>query len=349
MHPYITDFGTDTGRPTSNSMNVLQVSKKDKIMRSMYIPPNRDYVCAAIDFNGQEIRLMANLANDPVMLSVYDPANEKDLHSMTGSGIAKMSYEDFVAAKDDEHHKLNKITNDIRKQAKGVNFGMAYGAGPGTLSRNLIVKVEVAKQLLDDTFKLYSRIQPWQRETAAFMETYGYTVTAFGTKRHATADIFSTDSGKVSRQHRQGTNATIQKTAAEMLRIVLTRVAESGMLDRIRMKFFAPIYDEVVSWVHKDDVLAYCLEMGRYMEESTPPGHKVRQVPEYSIGPDWGRVHELGRNISPENVAKFVARSLEEAADIWEKDVLQPFNPILKRTVVEKDEDDEEDLNEIAA
>ena len=343
VHPMITDFGTDTGRPTATSPNVLQVSKKDKEMRSMYIPPNRDYVCVAIDFNGQEIRLMANLANDPVMLSVYDPANEKDLHSMTGSGIAKMSYEEFVAAKDDEHHELNKLTIAIRKKAKGVNFGMAYGAGPGTLSRNLIVPIEEAKKLLDDTFSLYTRIRPWQEETAEFMNKHGYTLTAFGTKRHATSDIFSNDNGKVSRQHRQGTNATIQKTAAEMLRIVLTGIAESGMLDRLRMSFFAPIYDEIVAWVHKDDVLQYVRETGKLMEESTPPGHVVRQVPEYSIGPDWGRVHELGRDISPENVAKFVQRSLEEAKDIWDVDVLQPFNPIRKAVLIEKDEDDDDD------
>jgi len=349
VHPVVTDFGTDTGRPTASAPNVLAVSKKDKEMRSMYIPPNQDYVCVAIDYNGQEIRLMANLANDPVMMSVYDPANEKDLHSMTGSGIAKMDYTEFKAAIDDEHHPKSKLAKDIRKQAKGVNFGMAYGAGPGTLSRNLIVKVEVAKKLLDDTFDLYTRIRPWQEETAEFMNRNGFTLTAFGTKRHATADIFSDDNGKVSRQHRQGTNATIQKTAAEMLRKVLTRVAESGMLDELRMSFFAPIYDEVVSWVHKDDVLEYCRVMGRFMEESTPENHLVRQVPEYSIGPDWGRVHELGRDISPDNVAKFVARALEEAKEIWEVDVLQPFNPIRTRFIVETDEDGEELNDEMAA
>lgn len=345
-HPIITDAGTDTTRPTGSSMNILQVAKRGegKVMRSIFIPPSRDHVCVAIDFNGQEIRLMANLANDPVMMSVYDPANEKDLHSMTGSGIAKMSYEDFIEAKDDEHHKLNKITVAIRGKAKTVNFGMAYGAGAGTLSRNLIVPVEEAKKLLDGTFDLYTRIRPWQAETGKFMEQNGFTLTAFGTKRHATPDIFSDDSGKVARQHRQGTNATIQGSAAQMLRIVLTRIAESGIMDRLRMVFFAPIYDEVVSWVHKDDVFDYCQEVGRYMEESTPPGHKVRQVPEFSIGPDWGRVHELGRDISRENVDAFVARALEEAVNIWEKDLLEPFDPIRKVGYVEMDEDGEEEV-----
>lgn len=347
VHPMITDFGTDTGRPTATSPNILAVSKKDKEMRSMYVPPSRDYLAVAIDYNGQEIRLMANLADDPVMLSVYDPANEKDLHSMTGSGIAKLSYEEFVEAKDNEHHKLNKLANDIRKQAKGVNFGMAYGAGPGTLSRNLIVPIEIAKKLLDDTFNLYKRIRPWQEETAEFMSKNGFTLTAFGTKRHATSDIFSKDNGKVARQHRQGTNATIQKTAAEMLRIVLTGMAESGILDRLRMSFFAPIYDEIVAWVHKDDVQQYLEEMRELMINSTPPGHKVKQVPEFSVGPDWGRVHELGRDISPENVQAMIERSLEEAKEIWDKDMLEPFNPILKFVKVEKGEDDDDEEADI--
>lgn len=350
VHPTITDAGTDTTRPTGSSPNILAVAKRGegKVMRTIYIPPSPDHVCVAIDFNGQEIRLMANLANDPVMMSVYDPANEKDLHSMTGSGIAKMAYEDFIAAKDDKTHKLNKITIAIRGKAKTVNFGMAYGAGAGTLSRNLIVPVEEAKALLDGTFELYSRIRPWQEETGRFMEQNGYTLTAFGTKRHATNDIFSEDKGKVARQHRQGTNATIQGTAAQMLRIVLTRIAESGIMDRLNMVFFAPIYDEVVAWVHKDDVFQYCKEVGQFMEESTPPGHKVRQVPEFSIGCDWGSVQELGRDISEENVAKFVAEALEDGIHIWEHDLAQGFDPIRKPTYVELDEDEEVELEIIA-
>lgn len=350
VHPTITDAGTDTTRPTGSSPNILAVAKRGegKVMRTIYIPPTPDHVCVAIDFNGQEIRLMANLANDPVMMSVYDPANEKDLHSMTGSGIAKMAYEEFRAALGDKLNKLNKLTIAIRGKAKTVNFGMAYGAGAGTLSRNLIVPVEEAKALLDGTFELYTRIRPWQEETGRFMEQNGFTVTAFGTKRHATQDIFSEDKGKVARQHRQGTNATIQGSAAQMLRIVLTRIAESGIMDRLNMVFFAPIYDEVVAWVHKDDVFQYCKEVGQYMEESTPPGHKVRQVPEFSIGCDWGSVEELGRDISEQNVREWVDYALWAGGNIWKEDLAQPFDPIRKPTYVELDEDEEVELEVIA-
>ncbi len=197
------------------------------------------------------------------------------------------------------------------------NFGLAYGAGPATLSRNLIVPIDEAKELLDGAMTLYARIPQWQEETARFMEKNGFTLTAFGTKRHATEDIFAKDHGKVSRQHRQGTNATIQGTAAEMLRIVLTKIVERGLLDRLDMVFFAPIYDETVAFVHKDDVAEYCREMNEIMSSATPPGHAVPQCPEFSIGPDWGRVHELGRYPGDEKIMEAVERSLEEAKEIW--------------------------------
>ena len=333
LHPSFTDAGTDTRRPTGSAPNVLQVSKKDKSMRSMFVPPSPDHVVVAIDYNGQELRLLACESGDPVMIDAYDPADEKDLHSVTGSGIAKLKstkpgddkddlatlseFQAFNEARSLDDHPLNKLASGIRKSAKGVNFGLAYGAGPATLSRNLIVPIDEAKELLDGAMTLYARIPQWQEETARFMEKNGFTLTAFGTKRHATEDIFAKDHGKVSRQHRQGTNATIQGTAAEMLRIVLTKIVERGLLDRLDMVFFAPIYDETVAFVHKDDVAEYCREMNEIMSSATPPGHAVPQCPEFSIGPDWGRVHELGRYPGDEKIMEAVERSLEEAKEIW--------------------------------
>lgn len=322
IHPSFTDAGTDTRRPTGSSPNMLQVSKKDKTMRTMFVPPSRDWVVVAIDYASQEIRLMACEANDPVMKSVYDPADEKDLHSMTGSGIAKLDYDAFIEAREDVHHKLHPLVEAMRKKAKGVNFGLAYGAGGSTLSRTLIVKLEEAQKLLQDALNLYKRIKPWQAETATFMDKHGYTLTAFGTKRHATDDLFNSDKGKRARQHRQGTNATIQGTAAEMLRIVLTKIAERELIDRLRMVFFAPIYDEVVAFVHKDDVVEYCTEMRDIMESATPPGHDIPQVPEFSIGATWGTVHELGRWPGEAVIEKAVERALEEGSEIWDNDML---------------------------
>ena len=343
IHPSIMDSGTDTRRPTGSAPNVLQIPARGegREMRSMYMPPNPDYVCVAIDFSGQELRILACISQDPKMLEAYAAGNEKDIHSMTGMGIAiSMAtkdaslqpitvFEEFDLARKKEDHPLHAIADFIRgKKAKGVNFGLAYGAGPHTLSRNLIVPLSEAETLLGGALSLYRRIKPWQDESAEFMNRNGFTLTAFGTKRHATDDLFSQDKGKVSRQHRQGANAEIQGTAAECLKTILTSLHTEGWLYKLRMEFFAPIYDEIVSWVHKDDVVEYCMAMQRLMTEATPPGHEVPQIPEFSIGADWGSCHELGRNPQPEAIIEMVARVTEEGRKVWETDMKMTFEEV---------------------
>ena len=208
------------------------------------------------------------------------------------------------------------------------NFGIAYGGGAFTLARNLIVSVEEAEVMLDGTLSLYARIPEWQQETAKFMNQNGFTKTSFGTKRHATDVIFSKEKGLVSRMHRQGINSTIQGTAAESLRIVLTRLHTEGWLQTLRMQFFAPIYDEIVAFVHKDDVVKYWEVMKKLMIEATPPGHEIPQVPELAVGSDWGRCHEIGRNPSTTEVLKAIEVALEEAAEMWETDMKLSFEDV---------------------
>lgn len=438
IHPYFTDAGTDTRRPTGGSPNVLQVSKKDKSMRQMFMPPSPDYVVVAIDYNGQELRLLACESKDPVMIDAYNsPNGEKDLHSVTGSGIAKMrgvkelsDFYNFDAIRSDAAHPMNKLAAEIRKHAKGCiaagspvltdkglvpidfvtlehkvwdgvefvthegveykgekevitfdgltatpdhevylndgskvpfadyvsgtpphsiakvydiinaghrhrftvsgvivhncNFGLAYGAGASTLSRNLIVPLDEAKELLDGAMSLYKRIPAWQEETGRFMKQKGYTLTAFGTKRHATKDLYRGSDDMKARQCRQGTNATIQGTAAEMLRIVLTGIVERDLINKLRMVFFAPIYDETVAFVHKDDVYEYCKNMHELMQGATPSHHLVTQQPEISIGATWGTVHECGRfnELGKDGIQKFVEIALKEGEEVWATDMI---------------------------
>lgn len=342
IHPYITYCGTDTRRPTGSAPNILQIPSRGEgsEMRSMYMPPNEDYVCIAVDFSGQELRIMACETQDPMMLDAYNPENEKDIHSMTGSGIAAMKatkdssysgledFYEFDLARKKEDHPKHKLADAVRGLAKGCNFGMSYGAAAPTVARNLIIPLEEADEILGGAFKLYARVKPWQEETAKFMNAHGYTLTAFGTKRHATDDLFSADKGKVSRVHRQGTNATIQGTAAEMLKIIQTRLHTEGWLYSLRMEFFAPIYDEIVSWVHKDDAVAYCQMLYTLMSESTPPTHEVPQIPEFSIGVDWGSCHELGRNPTPEAIENMVARVVEEGKEVWSTDMKLTYEEV---------------------
>lgn len=341
IHPSVRNCGTVTRRPAGGAPNILQVSKGETRrdsglrMRSLFLPPHPDYVAVPIDYSGQELRIMACQTMDTNLLSVYGVTrtehgtyfhstdNEKDLHGMTASGIIGVDYETFIEAYNDEGHANHKDYSKVRgKKAKGTNFGLSYGAGAETLSRNLTVPVEEAEQLLSAAHATYPGIGMWQERSADFARTYGFTQTAFGTRRHMTDDIFSKEAGKRSRMERQGANFEIQGTAADMLKKVLTGIWQRGLIQRLRMVFFAPIYDEVVSWVHVDDVWDYCVEMNEIMSGATPPGHVVPQVPEFSVGPDWGKVKELGRLPEREVIEQAARAAWEENQQrlhLWER------------------------------
>lgn len=344
IHPYILDSGTATRRPTGSAPNVLQIPSKGegRNMRRMYVPPSPDYVCVAIDFSGQELRILACESQDPNMLAAYRPGQEKDIHSMTAVTIVKKllergnegyapitEFEAFEAARKNDDHPLHKLADHVRgDMAKPCNFGLTYGAEPPTIARNLIIALEEAEMMFEGTLQTFQRLRPWQEEQAAFMTENGFTLTAFGTRRHATDALFSKSRGEVSRMHRQGTNATIQGTAAEALKYILTTLHTEGWLYSLRFDFFAPIYDEVVSWVHKDDVVEYCKQMGRIMTEATPPTHEIPQVPEFSIGCNWGECHELGANPTEEQIIEITNRALAEGAEAWATDLQLSYEDV---------------------
>lgn len=343
IHPYVRDSGTDTRRPTGGNPNILQIPARGEgaAMRSMYMPPHEDWVCVAIDFSGQELRIMASEAKDRVMTEAYTPGKERDIHSTTAAGIVRSRLgedhplacaEELDKARKDESHPYHETACEYRDLAKGVNFLMSYLGSFPTLARNLMIPETEAKTFLEAGFSTYPRIGPWQDEVSDFMLKNGFTQTAFGTRRHALPYLFSQNKGEVSRMLRQGVNATIQGCAAEALKTILTKLYKEDHLNTLRMQFFAPIYDEVVSFVHKDDVLAYWKVMKRLMTEATPPGHDVPQVPELSIGGNWGNTKELGSNPTEDKILSIVEEAVEKEKVVWETDMKKSYSEIFKIT-----------------
>lgn len=307
IHPQIKNCGTVTRRPSGSSPNKLQVSKKDDAkIRKVYLPWADDHCICSIDFNGQELRLTASESKDPVMIDAYIGAQRKDLHSLTSSGIARyvmprlgfpqfnsvMPYEEFVKLRKSE--EFGKAANQVRDTyAKPVNFLIIYGGGAGTLAENLLIPKEFAEDIMAGTFSLYQRLQPWQQEVAYDARCRGYVTTAYGNRRHLTADIWSDDKGLRLRQERQAVNYLIQGVAADILKIVQTEMVRRRMRERYHLKGITPIYDEFMVSVPVAAVADYAMEMKEIMEV-TPPGHAVPMEAELSIGiKSWGDKKEI--------------------------------------------------------
>jgi hypothetical protein len=303
VHPAIKNCGTVTRRPSGTNLNVLQVAKGE--MRSPF-KPGKGRVVVSIDFSNQELVILACESRDPVMLDAFTSTPRKDIHSVTsvryapmllprlgGPSLSSISYEAFYAALHSEDANVAKPFKQLRnKYSKAVNFLLAFLGGYKTLAENLSIHPDLAKDLMNQIFMLYARVQPWQNEVIQFARAHGYSETAFGNRRHVSKDIHSSEDGLRKRMERQAVNAEIQSTAADILKVVRQRMFERDIRQRYQTQSVFPIYDELTASVPIELALDYAFEMKEIME-ITPPGYPVGMACDLSIGPTWGTQKEL--------------------------------------------------------
>ena len=303
VHPAIRNCGTVTRRPSGTNLNVLQVSKGD--LRTAF-KPGKGRVIVSLDFANQELVVTACESKDPVMLDAFMSTPRKDIHTVTSLGYAhiliprlggsyfdSISYEEFYSRLHSEDEALSKPYDTLRnKYSKGVNFLISYLGGYTTLAENLSIHPDLAKDLMTRTFSLYARMKPWQNEVIEFARRHGYSQTAYGTRRHVTKDIHSSDDGVRKRMERQAVNAVIQGGSADILKVVRQEMVRRDMRQRYQMEAVYPVYDELTASVPIELAADYALEMKELMEV-TPPGYPVGMATELSIGATWGTQKKL--------------------------------------------------------
>lgn len=333
MHPQIRNCGTVTRRPSGTSPNILQVSKHqiDGAMRGVYIPHKERFdfntgkfvsyeeprVVIAIDFSQQELRILASESGDEVMQSAYIGADRKDIHSLTGSGIAKMDYPKYAKILADEDNPQHKEMHAIRKKpAKQTNFLIAYMGTAFTLSTKLIIPYDAADEMMESTFSLYPGIRAWQEEMGKFSRVHGYAQTAYGNRRHLNGRIFASEDKVRRRMERQAANSVIQGTAADILKIVLAQADKTRLFKETNSILLAPVYDEITASVPVSQAVEYVNRLTAIME-LTPPGHAVPMEADVSIGPDWQMLKEIGVRPSADaivNACEIAIKKQEEKA-----------------------------------
>lgn len=254
---------------------------------------------------------MASECGDANLISCYVGDNKRDVHSMTASGIAKVSYEDYLIPYNDSSHELHDKYQKIRKRpAKATNFLLAYMGKADTLSRRLIIPLAEAEQMMNSAYATYPGILPWQDDVCKFARKNGYSVTAYGNRRHLTEDILSDKGSQRRRMERQAVNFTIQGCAADILKIVLTQCWKTKLWKDTGATLLGPVYDEITSSVPVSKVVEYTNRLIEIMS-ITPPGHVVPMEADVSLGPNWRDQIELGIRPLDVDIEEAVAKSME--------------------------------------
>ena len=290
IHPELFALSTDTGRMNCRNPNAQNMPRKtnDPIGVRNFIKAPEGCLILSLDFSQIELRVGAFYCRDERMLDTY--RKNGDIHAATTSVIFGVSYEEAQ----DKHSENYK---EHRTIAKNVNFGTFYGLFPRGLQKTLKFKAGVEKSLSECEeilFNLkhgYKGLTAWQEETKAEAARRMYSETWLGRRRYLPG-ITSDNWGQKSFAERCALNTPIQGTAADILKLAITRIL-AGLPEREWLKPILQIHDELTFIIPEDRLLEAVAFIRACMEEKPFPEFDLPLIAEASAGPTFGMMEEL--------------------------------------------------------
>lgn len=290
IHPELFALSTDTGRMNCRNPNAQNMPRKtnDPIGVRNFIKAPKGCLILSLDFSQIELRVGAFYCRDERMLDTY--RKNGDIHAATTSVIFGVSYEEAQ----DKHSENYK---EHRTIAKNVNFGTFYGLFPRGLQKTLKFKAGVEKsvseceEILFNLKHGYKGLTAWQEETKADAARRMYSETWLGRRRYLPG-ITSNNWGQKSFAERCALNTPIQGTAADILKLAITRIL-AGLPEREWLRPILQIHDELTFIIPEDRLKEAVAFVRACMEEKPFPEFDLPLIAEASAGPTFGMMEEL--------------------------------------------------------
>ncbi len=264
-----------TGRLSSINPNLQNIPIRTdwgKKIRASFIPENKDKLLLAADYSQIELRVLAHLSEDEALMAAYQ--NGLDIHTQTASALYKV--------------EEDKVTSDMRRSAKVVNFGVLYGMGPGRLSRELSIERKEASAFIENYFEKYSGVQKFIDNTIVKARNDGYVATITGRKRYL-PDLASSNRMHKENSERIAVNTPIQGTAADIIKKAMVQLNHALKKSNLDCKMLLQVHDELVFEVAKEDVEESSKLISQIMENSIKLN--VPLVVEIGSGTNWLLAH----------------------------------------------------------
>jgi len=263
-----------TGRLSSSDPNLQNIpvrSKEGRRIRQAFIAP-KDHVILAADYSQIELRIMAHLSSDEGLLKAF--AAGEDIHRATAAEVFGVS--------------VDQVSNDQRRSAKAINFGLIYGMSAFGLGRQLGIPRGEAQEYVDLYFQRYPGVKDFMDNTRESAREKGYVETVFG-RRLYLPEINHSNGMRRQYAERTAINAPMQGTAADIIKramIEVDRWIESSGLD---ITLIMQVHDELVFEVHKDLVDEVKPEIDRLMTQVAKL--QVPLVVDMGSGKNWDEAH----------------------------------------------------------
>jgi len=265
---------TATGRLSSTDPNLQNIpvrNEEGRRIRQAFIAP-KDYVIVSADYSQIELRIMAHLSRDKGLLKAFSEG--QDIHRATAAEVFGLP--------------LDSVSNEQRRSAKAINFGLIYGMSAFGLSRQLNIPRKESQKYMDLYFERYPGVLEYMERTRAQAKENGYVETLDG-RRLYLPDIKASNAARRAGAERAAINAPMQGTAADIIKRAMIAVDAWLQQEKPRVRMIMQVHDELVFEVHKDDIEAVTKKIHELMESSTQLD--VPLLVEVGSGPNWDQAH----------------------------------------------------------
>ena len=239
IHTIFTQTLTRTGRLSSISPNLQNIPARSdfsKLIRKAFIPDDDSFLLSS-DYSQVELRVFASISNEKNLIDAFREG--KDIHAKTASEIFGVP--------------IDKVTKDMRRNAKAVNFGILYGISSFGLSEDLGIDIKQAKEFIDNYLKTFPGIQEFMEKEKADAYKNGYVKTLMNRKR-VVEELKSKNYMIRSSGERMALNTPIQGTAADILKKAMVEIYNEFNKRGLKSKMLIQVHDELVFNVLKSEL-----------------------------------------------------------------------------------------------
>ena len=231
IHTVFNQTETRTGRISSNEPNLQNIPVRTELgreLRKFFVAP-KGWVLLDADYSQIELRILAHISEDKAMIEAFE--NNEDIHRTTAARIFGLPPE--------------MVTSQLRGRAKAVNFGIVYGIGAFSLSKDTGVTVKEADSFIKNYLEQFSGVKKYMDDTIAFGKEHGYVATLYG-RRRALPELRSSNKNVKALGERLAMNTPIQGTAADIIKLAMVNVAKRLKEEKLRARLILQVHDELI-------------------------------------------------------------------------------------------------------
>lgn len=231
LHTYYNQAVTATGRLSSSEPNLQNIpirSEEGRQIRRAFIT-DHGWILLSFDYSQIELRILAHFAQDEGLIRAFEKG--EDVHTMTAAELF--------------HVFPQMVTAEMRRVAKTINFGVAYGMSPFGLAQELRIGQKEARSFIDAYFARYRGVESFIKEAIASAREKGYVRTLLGRFRQI-PDINSRNNAARQFAERTAVNTPIQGTAADIIKVAMIQVHDALRVGGYGARMIMQVHDELI-------------------------------------------------------------------------------------------------------